>query len=231
MTSERIPCFIIACNLLTWLKDACDQAVRLQLRPVIFDQASTYKPLLYWYETDCPYQIIQAGYNGGPHGFWISGLAQEQTGPFVLTDPDLDLSSVPDDAVLRLQEALGAFPEVRKAALSLEINDLPPNCPDLGVILGWERQYWEPAKLQTRDGVSAYVSRTDSTFALYHPERFELDYYTAVRLPRPYTARHRPWYLLPGQWDEEYKFYLQQAQHLSMMVFTTRNRKRLDGTL
>jgi hypothetical protein len=106
---------------------------------------------------------------------------------YIVTDPDLDLSGIPDDFVDVLKRGLDVHPDVDKCALSLRIDDLP-NTPEGNFIRSHELKYW---KRQYPSGF--YNADTDTTLALY---RAGVDWYShsAVRAPMPYAARHVPWY-------------------------------------
>jgi len=58
------------------------------------DNASTYKPLLDFYES-CPYEVVRLPKNHGHTAPWTFLADVFATGPYVVTDPDLDLSEVP----------------------------------------------------------------------------------------------------------------------------------------
>lgn len=157
------------------------------------DHGSTYRPLLDWYETN-PCEVRRYD-NDGPHGFFVRRDHLRERGPFVHTDCDLDLSRVPADAVDVMLRAYDANPWATKAGLSLEIEDIPDGLPWAGEVRGWESYFWRE---RTPDG--NFVAPLDGTFALYDSGRRNPadDFYRAVRLDRPYTARHRPWYLTRG---------------------------------
>ena len=60
--------------------------------PIFVDNESTWEPLLEWYET-CPYEVRKQGNIGCGH--IINSYVEKE--PFVMTDPDYDLSMIPDD--------------------------------------------------------------------------------------------------------------------------------------
>lgn len=196
--------FLTSFNQLSWLKPMAEQCVRLGLEPVIFDNASTYEPLVEWLR-NCPYPVIQAGSNTSCYGFWQTGLYKEQAEPYVVSDSDLDLSGVPNDAVAKLAQALADNPDVAKAGLSLEYEDIPDSFPDKVSVLAYETNYWKVPR------PGGFLAGVGATFALYLPERHGLldaDFYNAVRLDRPYTAKHLPWYLdVDNLSDEMRQFY------------------------
>lgn len=216
---EKVVLFINNFNRFTWPKDIVHWCEGTDFEPIILDNASTYPPLLEWYKSE-PCRVIRLDANLGPYAL----LAQDhlirdlESDLFALTDPDLDLSKVPKDAFHVLLEGLQAFPEVTKAGLSLEIQDLPDT--SIGnQAKAWEKQWWISSTTNR-----FFTARVDTTFALYDRKRLPEDIKTfrtndypgflrAVRAPRPYTARHLPWYAIPEDLQEENEFYLESVRH------------------
>lgn len=181
---------------------------RLGLEPVLFDNGSTWPPMVDWLAAvDC--EVIRLNGNHGCYGFFNLGVHKDQREPFVQTDCDLDLSRVPPDAIDRLRFALDRNPDVAKAGLSLEWMDITADYPLRDMVLAYEKGYWA----ERRPG-ACFRAGVGATFALYDPARFDLldrDFYSAVRLDRPYTARHLPWYLDLANLDEETRFFHEQC--------------------
>ncbi len=200
--------FLTAFNHLTWIKGIAEQCVRLGLDPIIRDNGSTYQPLLDWYDFDCPYDFELIGENHNSQGFWNSGRNKQEKEWFILSDHDLDLSMVPTDVVWRMKEAMDRSPEITKAGLSLEIDDLPDCYPFKAEVHHWEDNYW----LNPLPG--GFHADIDTTFALYDPARYDTKqrHYDGVRLDRPYTARHLPWYQCPETMTEEDRYFYSRAE-------------------
>jgi len=197
--------FIVNYNRLTLPKNMADWLADRDCEPIILDNGSDYPPLLEYY-ADCPHRVVRLNNNFGHKVVWLpeAGVLEmfKIRGRYIVTDPDLDLSKVPDDFLLVLQEGLSKYKQYDKCALSLEINDLPPT-REGNFIRGREARYWQHA-LDER----YYHADTDTTLALY---RQGVTWYghSAMRTARPYTARHVPWYyddlaMLPN--DEYYYF-------------------------
>lgn len=205
-----IPCYVTMRDLVTWPRRLCTELERLGFRPVLRDHGSTYPPLLKWYE-QCPYELGRLA-NEGCYGFWHRGEHRAQTTWYAVTDCDLDLSVVPDDFINVAQQAFEANSEVIKVGVSLEINDVPPESASWKCIQKYEPRYWTQ---RTADG--HWFAGIGATLALYHPSRpyeWGRQFYQAVRLDRPYTARHLPWYLTPASLGEEYSYYLERIDRL-----------------
>jgi hypothetical protein len=201
----KIPAYLIMRDLLTWPKAMAEQCTRLGFDPVVLvDNGSTYPPLLEWYSR-CPYEVIRLE-NHGHTGFWAVGLDKQQKGYYVVSDPDLDLSRVPDDLIPVMVAAYERHQHITKVGLSLEIEDLPDEFPLKRAVRNQEAFYWH---FPSADG--HWHAEVDTTFALYGNKKWGKNFYQAVRLNRPYTARHLPWYRHPGNVTDEELYYLRNA--------------------
>jgi hypothetical protein len=178
---------------------------------ILVDNASTYPPLLEWYES-CPFKVYRLKENRGHMAVWDAGIINEFSDQYyAVTDPDLELSGVPRDYLDVLMKGLVGNSEVTKAGLSLRIDDLPANA-FTAQILAKEEKYW----LSDRDPNGFYVAGVDTTFAVYDRERqLNERFYWALRAPEPYIARHLPWYLTRDNLTLEELFYLVRATDVS----------------
>jgi hypothetical protein len=116
---------------------------------------------------------------------------------YVVTDSDLDLSGIPLDVLDVLRAGLERYPQVHKAGLSLEINDVPADTLNLD----WERSLWT-----RRIDDLWFDALVDTTFAMYRRGAGWAG--NGMRSDRPYTARHVPWY---RKMDEEERYYMDHA--------------------
>lgn len=195
--------FIISFNRLTPLQRLCKDLLDRECIPVIIDNGSTYQPLIDWL-IKTHYTVIHLNPKDDHKSPWYSGVikAYAKGRDYIVTDCDLDISTVPLDMVEHLKAGF-EVESVLKVGLSLEINDLPAN-PYTADVQQWESRFWE-AK---RGGY--YLADIDTTLALYDGKR-EIDksmfgkraFYSALRADRPYTAKHLPWYNVPPLSDEE----------------------------
>ena len=219
------PCYIVTFEIASWPQQLAEQCERLQLRPIIYDNNSSYPPMLEWLDS-CPYEVIRSDHNGGCHGFGYAGMHDKQTGPYVLTDCDLDISGVPDDVVAKMTDALVRYPTFGRAGLSLEVDDIPDSYPLKGHVHAREDGFWS-----TRLDDGCFDAAIDTTFALYDPERDsqrKAHNYRAIRLDRPYTARHIPWYLDLGNPTEEYQYYLERLH--GPVVWSKANKHHIEDS-
>lgn len=205
--------FINSFNRLTWTMELLEQCKRFpDSEVVIIDNDSNYQPLLDWYATK-PCEVVAQEGNFGPRGPWASDVIAHMATPlYVVTDPDLDISGVPSDALEYLQRGLSGN---CKSGLSLEIADLPDNMLR-ETILQDESRYWT---CHLANGF--WQAPVDTTFALYNKATLDInDFLSGVRADRPYTARHLPWYTDPQNPTEEEKYYLAHAKAQGMLRWT-----------
>lgn len=139
--------------------------------------------------------------NYGHRVIWDQELLERGgiSGQYIVTDPDLDLSGIPDDFLSVLQEGLRRYPKAQKCGFSLDISDLPE-----GDVKKWESTLWQKPldDMYFRAGV-------DTTFALYRENVRHYSIWDSLRTNKPYMARHVPWEYnnmkdLPA--DEQYYF-------------------------
>lgn len=198
---QTFPLYINNRDRLTYTRELAEQCSRLQMVGdiIIVDNASTYEPLLDWYET-CPYKVVKLSKNMGTRGAF--SVLDSKT-HYVCTDNDLDISNVPKHVLDLLFDGLNRHKEVIKAGLSLEIDDIPDEYHLKTLALQREQGMWEHWPGDQR----FYKGAIDTTFAMYRPNHGWIGYEPALRARRPYTARHRPWYAL--ELDEEDRYYIE----------------------
>ena len=168
------------------------------IEPIFIDNNSDYIPLLEYYADRCPYKVLRMDQNYGHMVVWSQNVLDklEITGNYIVSDPDLDLSGIPDDFLNILEGGLIKYPKFDKCGFSLEINDVTNKS-----IIEFENNYW----IHPLDSMY-FNAPIDTTFALYKSKYYS---FNAIRTNRPYTARHIPWYYndfnnLPD--DEVYYF-------------------------
>jgi len=194
---------IINRNLYTWPKAMVDWLNQFPVDVHIVDNASTYEPLLEWYKTN-PCNIIKLETNQGHMCFYGGevGKVLERGKHFVISDPDLDLSGVPHDWIDVMHETMEEYKEYNKVGLSLELEDLDlENNVVSGYAKRHESQFWS-----TPINEKLFKAAVDTTFCLHRADMGHS--YAGIRLNRPYTARHLPWYVDPNNVDAEYQFYI-----------------------
>jgi hypothetical protein len=196
---DRLTCLL---GLLGWL-ESVDNADEVYL----IDNASTWEPLLDYYETT-PHTVIRRKNEGHRVG-WTSGILRQYAAgrPFIYTDPDvLPVEDCPADALERMAAVLHQTPGLAKCGFSIKIDDLAPWIADRSV--AWESRYWE----NWDEHRQAYRAPIDTTFALYAPYMTRRFRYNAYRLPPPYSIRHLPWHMTLADMDTpEERYYVEHA--------------------
>lgn len=227
-----IPIYLNARNLLTPLRAMVDQLVATPAAGeiVIVDNASTYPPLLEWYEAVGSYRVrvVRLGENRGELApFGLPSPNSLLPSPyFAVSDPDLDLSGVPDDFLELLVDGLERYPDRVKAGLSLRIDDLPRTGPFTDEVLRHESKFWE-----RRLDEHFFDANVGLTFAVYRGpnRRGRFRYGPGLRAAPPYTARHLPWYLTPETLDDEWRYYFEHAC-CSSACWSNKMRRLLERT-
>lgn len=213
------PVFIITYNLLSTTKQMVDDILRMNGVPIIIDNQSTYPPLLDWFEEiknnkDIIYAKMDNNY--GPtivHEFYMNGKAKKEFNKIreeyknrfkeslpecpIITDCDLDISEIPDDALHVLRELQqynrNNTQKYLKIGFSLRIDDLPDN-PKVANTRQWEKQFYVP--ITKYNNYPAYEDvLIDTTFHIFDQKYLNKWFCgPAIRLAEPYMARHVPWY-------------------------------------
>lgn len=148
-------------DLLTWPRAMAEKLEAQGHRVTWIDNDSSYPPLLQYYRQRKP-EVILLGENLGANAPWWGAQVHRTTEPYVVTDPDLDLSQLPADWPLILEAGLKMFPEDPKCGLGL-----------LPCEMGWSDQ------------------AIDTTFALYRAGEDQPTIGGHSAGP-PYAVRHLP---------------------------------------
>lgn len=203
---EKIKAFIVNRNLLTSLKNTVDFLLKEpRIEVVIYDQQSTYPPLLQYYQYN-HLTVVYAKENAGPKSIWGEEFKPHfNKEHFILADSDCLYDGIPSDWLDRMLHVLNNS-SVFKVGFSIETNDLP-DVPLTKQVIDWEKKHWA---LKNDLGWEAPI---DTTFALYRPDSgFSYD---AIRLDRPYCMKHSPWYVTKDNVTEEWLHYLEHASPVS----------------
>ncbi len=219
------PCFIINFNLLHSTKAMVEYLNTIpDIEVIVIDNHSDYEPTLEWYESN-PCIIEKMPVQYGNAVLWTSPHAVEHfekpeffekydlyNRPYLVTDPDLDLSGVPKDFLDVMKEGIRRHPTVQRAeglkqmltiGLSLEITGLPDT--DIArQAIGLEQMNWTG----WLDELYC-LAPVDTTMGYYVGKRKEdRDFNAALRINRPYTAKHIPWYFEKGNIPDDFQHYL-----------------------
>ena len=173
-------------------------------RIVLVDNASTYPPLLEYYDHS-PHEVVRLAENLGPKdSIWGTGVVDRYAAGsyYAVTDSDVIPDPVcPGDAVAYFHWALNRFPSFVKAGFGLRIDDLPAHNELAAAVRRWEYWFWV-----RRFSGNLYSAPIDTTFALYRPHS-PFVFRPAIRTGKPYVARHEPWYVDTRNRSAEDRYY------------------------
>jgi glycosyltransferase involved in cell wall biosynthesis len=206
MNADKVTVIINNRDLLEWPRQmcACIEGMTDLHEIVIIDNGSTYRPLLAWYK-EIPHRVVFLE-NLGHKAPWTSGVLETlETDYYVVTDPDLDLSAVPADCLVRLRTILTKYPLLGKIGLGLVTSDIPADSPYLQHVQSYEALLQKGEVLDEKIALAA----VDTTFALYDKRNLREYKITGARTSAPYVARHLPWYVVTP--EGEFKHYLDHA--------------------
>ena len=210
---NSIPIFIINYNRLDCLKKLIARLEELGTTNInIIDNASTYPPLLEYYDqTD--YKVFRLDKNWGHMVFWNCDIFKDyRDGFFVLTDSDVvPTEDCPNTYLETFLALLKKYPRLRKVGFSLKLDDLPEDGILSKDAITWESQFYE--RPLPKD--NAYIALIDTTFAMYAPERIvtKTISYVSLRTASPIEARHLPWYKRKEDITEEDVYYSQNKEN------------------
>jgi glycosyltransferase involved in cell wall biosynthesis len=216
--SERMLVIIPVFNQKWFLENTIEKLRRLELSNIIiFDNGSTYPPLLHFYhETKIPVCVFPS--NPGPRHFAISyAIWQQLPNIFIVTDPDLEYpDEIPKTVVQDLID-LTSKHQLGKIGLALDRSQENLYASNLvHHIRTGEDNFWKKIIDTTSRGDAIYKAKIDTTFALYRKEfctkwKFEETrvaglFFKAPRVAGRYCCYHYGWYKdRPGpQVEHEY---------------------------
>lgn len=212
MDYRDVPVYITSFNnidrglrqLLEWLRRAGQTSITL------LDNQSSWPPLLEFFNSaDMDgIQLVHVGANLGHEVFWKLGLHLQQTGPFIVTDPDC----VPDDDcpldLVRKMLEVSERHAPAKVGPALRIDDLPAHYAQRDHMRMCEVDYW----LRKYAEGDCWNGAIDTTFSILQPhwERWPLASSGGVqhiRLDFPYVMQHLPWYEDSSNLSAEARYY------------------------
>lgn len=205
-----IPVIINNRNRLTTTKNMVDKLLSLDqdTKIHILDNASTYPPLLAWYEsltTDKKYEntLVHKMENHGHLALWSSGFYKQLGEFFIYTDSDIILNDNFPPYYAIVMRNLIEVSEINKIGLALRIDDLPDHYLFKHQVIRNEIRWWLN---HYNSSPNIYYADTDTTFAMYRNTGDNT--YKSLRIAGDFTAKHAPWYHNLDQLDEEETYYL-----------------------
>lgn len=220
-TGKDIPIIINNFNRLTSLQQLLDAlTIRGYTNIYILDNASTYPPLLDYYDT-CPFPVLRLSENLGFKALWKSPLRKRFCRDYyIYTDSDVvPVKECPNDFIDYFLRELKRHPLARKIGFSLRIDNLPDCYAHKEKVIQLESRYYANF---TADKL--YRAPIDTTFALYRP-RVGLSrsrFVEAYRTPYPYQAEHLPWYNDSSNLSAEEQYYISHCKHVTEWTSQTK---------
>lgn len=205
-----LPIIIVNFNQLEYTKAMVEKLQTFNnIKVIIVDNSSSYQPLLDWYATlDDEITIVRSS-NYGPKSPWINGTINKCIAKYgkhyIVTDPDLDISSLPNDAI-DIMKTILIQRNCFKVGLALKIDDIPDHYKLKESVLGWEKIFWN--QVDTYEDIPIYQAAVDTTFALYNHDKSNENFLSsAVRLGGKLEIRHTPWYIDNDKLTDNQIFY------------------------
>ena len=169
----------------------------------ILDNASTWPPLLEYFQTMKDVKLIHQSENLGHEVFWKLNYHLHQSGRFIITDPDVvPTPDCPLDLVYHMHQIADQYAPA-KVGPGLRIDNMHPNYFKREFQQDWEAQFWEnPTPCE-----KGFEALLDTTFALYEPGWERWPPAKCIRLAPPYLMNHIPWMEDSTVPNEEREFY------------------------
>jgi len=203
----NVPIIINNFNRVTYLKKLIDSLTQRGYNNIyIIDNASTYPPLLEYYES-CPYNVFRLSENIGYLSLWKTKIYKQfQKDYFVYTDSDLQIhKDCPDNFMEHFYGIMQRRKNAQKVGFGLAIDDLPDAYNNKNEVIAWEKQFWQK---EVESGV--FLAPIDTTFALYRPfvKGPANSFVEHLRTGHPYIMYHLPWYANSASLSEEDVYYV-----------------------
>jgi hypothetical protein len=201
---KNIPIFINNFNRLKPTVDLCECLLKRNYNNIfVIDNASTYSPLLEWYDKRLV-NIVKLNVNLGPGAIDQLPQLKPQDRLYVWTDSDIvPVDEIPNDFLDNMIEMIKEI-KCPKLGLSLKIDDLPDHYKHKQEVIKHESIFTTLGHVDNKY-CRVYKAPTDTTFAINVPG-IPCGYNgEAWRTGAPYTARHAPWYYDSANLPEDEK--------------------------
>jgi len=204
---KNYPVVLTNMNRLTTCKNMVEKLFELNGSSdiTIIDNASTYEPLLKWYdEVKNDVKIIRHQGNHGPWVFFTSNLWNTIDSDFyVYSDADLELN---EEMPYNWQEIMLEYYNKHngdlKIALSLRLDDIPDHYEFKDRVKAHQNVCWYPTEEEN-------VYRAISDLQFCFDSKTKGHRYDSLRLAGKFMARHIPWYLDFNNIDKEERYYIE----------------------
>ncbi|MBX7050496.1 MAG: hypothetical protein K1X54_00530 [Flavobacteriales bacterium] len=205
---KEIPVIINNRNRLTYPMMLIDWLEKAGMKNIIIiDNASTYPPLLDYYQKST-HRVIRLSENIGPLAIWWCDELRDLTSHYyIYTDPDVLPDHSPGTQAFELMLAgLKKNLTLDKIGYALRIDDLPDFFALKADVIVWEEQFWK-----NKVDEHFFAAPVDTTFAMYAPFARGGGECKAYRTNFPFVAKHLPWYENSSDPGEENLYYRTHA--------------------
>tara|TARA_X000000950_G_scaffold181227_1_gene219767 strand:+ start:42231 stop:44549 length:2319 start_codon:yes stop_codon:yes gene_type:complete len=234
-STKKIPVFITTHNRF-WCLEACLRSLKRfdSLVPVIVDNASSYPPMLGYLSALMAQKVEVLKYPKndlfGNMKLAFQNYTNAHKGEFdyyIFTDPDIELPrEIPNDFVDVLKALVDTFPEFDGVGPNLITDDIPEEYPLRHLIVEDEStnqhdlapEGFHAARVEESNLFVKFAARRiriqscdiDTTFMMHRANLFrkERNVRNAIRIAKPYAARHLDWYVIPGNETSDQKHYV-----------------------
>jgi FkbM family methyltransferase len=194
LVKNQLTAIVMAYNQVTYVKDMVDQLAKYTTDIIVVDNASTFPPLLSYYDRDFKYTLLRQKTNKG-HGVHTDEFVEKLTGDlYLLTDPDLKFNpNLPDNFIQTLVEVSNYFGAYKTGfALCIDAEDLRT---DIEFLTGQKTFWRERLDYPLNRDLEIYRAGIDTTFCLVNRKRrVSSNPCNDIRIAKDFTCIHRPWH-------------------------------------
>jgi len=197
-SGSDIPIVVICWNNYYFVRNFVEQLRRFPYRIILLDNASTYPPLLDFYDQvdgNGQVEVRRLDQNYG-HMVYMT-LKDQLPDVYILSDPDLEIGPEMPIHFAEIWLALSEKYQVYKLGAALRIDDKQDfiDCPNYTAgkgIFDFESQYW--VDRIDHGSYELYKAGIDTTLCLVNNRFWKGDAYEGIRVAGPMAVRHLPWY-------------------------------------
>jgi hypothetical protein len=210
LAKKNMTALIVGYNQYTFIKTMVKQLEKYTSDIIVVDNASTYQPLLDYYDLDFKYTLLKKRANYGVYVCNDSYVQKLVGDLYLITDPDLKFNpNLPDNFIQELIGISDHF-QVNRVGFALNIteDDIRTDIALGGLsVQAWESVFWKDRLMYPPNpNLELYRADLDTTFCLVNRRYNGFP----IRVAGDFTCLHLPWHknfqhqLLPG----EYEIYL-----------------------
>ncbi|UJP07089.1 MAG: hypothetical protein LZF84_08525, partial [Nitrosomonas sp.] len=206
---DPVPILVVSYNNGVYVDHCVRQLNAQSIQPVVIDNASNdaeTRDILAAIAATGKALVVRSPVNLGARAGFHGPVYDVLPDTFGYTDPDLLFNEcLPVDFIHQLIGVCDQF-KCFKAGFALpyqvrydltdkrtktRMGNIVP-CERLMAVAEWEARFWtKPLK---HDQLELYAASIDTTFAIYHKQYYNGDFFDAVRVAGDFSALHMPWF-------------------------------------